>query len=52
LPRFRPSCPLQLLEEKLSARFKTVQRAFITMDMDNDGFINLREFRIGMSRLR
>ncbi len=37
----------KLLEEKFAARFKTVQRAFITMDMDNDGYINLREFRAG-----
>ena len=35
----------KLLEIKFSAKYKTVQRAFITMDMDGDSFISLREFR-------
>jgi len=40
-----PHPPPQLLELKFSQKYKTVQRAFITMDMDGDSFINLREFR-------
>lgn len=34
-----------LLETKLASRYSTVRRAFIELDQDKDGVINMKEFR-------
>lgn len=36
---------VQLLEEKLRSRYRTVREAFCTFDSDNDGIITDKEMR-------